>query len=492
MTLQEDRINALEDILTRLHEGASPESVQEDFNRQFSNVSALEIAAMEQQIINGPGPITFEDVLKLCNVHAKMFEGSIEEGEGVDIDHPGHPVRVFKDENLALRSAIMRIDNIITAIEEGEDDPGVYKGLLNQFKLVGQLDVHYERKEKLFFPLLESYGHTAPPKVMWAKDDEIRDLYREALKKIEHLPETKPKDVREAFDAFEYECLEMIFKEESILINILLECLSTADWYQIAQESDAYGYAIIQPTERWEPSPEALEQKQERKQVTPPIQSPQDAHPELLQDAKTNGGQVSMQENLTDQYKFHPVESHVQKIETSKIQTEEGSITISWEPKTKDSQASIDEHTPLDLGNGQLTLFQIKQVLNHLPLEVTFVDEKNVFQYFNDSVEAKEMIFKRTPAQLGRDLEMCHPPQSWPKVSELVEDLRTGRRKQESMWFERKDGVYVYVTYTGTYDEKGEFTGIVETVQDIQPFLNLPSPMKVDLEDLDGQKPEKD
>ena len=166
MSIQQERIDILEDILTRLHHGATPESVQEEFNEHFSSVSAIEIAAMEQQIINGPGPVTFEDVLKLCNVHAKMFQGSVEEGEGSDIEHPGHPVRVFKDENLALRSALMRIDNVLHALEdlpEGEEETaGVYRGLLNQFRLLGQFYNHYERKEKLFFPKLEATGHTTP------------------------------------------------------------------------------------------------------------------------------------------------------------------------------------------------------------------------------------------------------------------------------------------------------------------------------------------
>ena len=245
MSIQQERIDRLENILTRLHHGATPDSVQEEFNERFSSVSAIEIAAMEQQIINSPGPITFEDVLKLCNVHAQMFQGSVEEGEGSDIDHPGHPVRVFKDENLALRSALMRIENVLKALEDlaaGEEETDeIYKGLLNQFKLLGQFFNHYERKEKLFFPKLEATGHTAPPKVMWAKDDEIRDMYKNTLVLIEQLPDVPIAQVRKSYEAFEYEFSEMIFKEEAILLNILLEVLTPADWHQIAQESNFSG-----------------------------------------------------------------------------------------------------------------------------------------------------------------------------------------------------------------------------------------------------------
>ena len=40
----------------------------------------------------------------------------------------------------------------------------------------------------------------------------------------------------------------MIFKEKAILLMILLETSTQDDWLSIAEESDAYGYAIIKKT----------------------------------------------------------------------------------------------------------------------------------------------------------------------------------------------------------------------------------------------------
>ena len=77
--LEQQRIDVLEDILVRLHRGADPDSVQDDFEEHFSEVSAIEIAAMEQQIIFDHGEVTYEDVLKLCNVHARTFENNIQD-----------------------------------------------------------------------------------------------------------------------------------------------------------------------------------------------------------------------------------------------------------------------------------------------------------------------------------------------------------------------------------------------------------------------------
>ena len=57
---------------------------------------------------------------------------------------------------------------------------GTSEALINAIEELQSIDTHYLRKENLFFPYLEQYGITAPPKVMWGVDDEIRLLLNEA------------------------------------------------------------------------------------------------------------------------------------------------------------------------------------------------------------------------------------------------------------------------------------------------------------------------
>ena len=76
-------------------------------------LSALEISMMEHELMSSEDGVTFEDVMSLCNVHANLFKGAIADVEVADADQEGHPVYVFKQENLALRSAILRIRRII-------------------------------------------------------------------------------------------------------------------------------------------------------------------------------------------------------------------------------------------------------------------------------------------------------------------------------------------------------------------------------------------
>ena len=332
------RIEVLRDILLRLHKGESAESVQDEFNEHFSGVSAIEISLMEHELMNSDSGVTFEDVMKLCNVHANLFKGAIKTVEVEDSEHPGHPVQVFKQENLALRAAIIRIRRILdnyANLDDGDTKVAVLKGLFRQLQLLGQFDIHYKRKEELMFPIMEKYGHDAPPKVMWGVDDEIRDLFKLAKEEAEKLPNAEIVVVKEKFEVFVKEFEEMIFKEESILLMILLETFTQDDWLSIAKDSDAYGYAIIRPQEEWIPHREDFET-----QIT-----------------------------SDDSEIIEVSEGELTKI----IQTPEGEFTITYKPKEV-KEETFNRETPQKIGNGYLSLNQIDLILNHLPME----DRKSV------------------------------------------------------------------------------------------------------------------
>ena len=59
------------------------------------------------------------------------------------------------------------------------------------------------------FPIMEKKGITAPPKVMWGVDDQIRELYKDFKKALANEQE----DVLEEFEVVRDELLEMIQKE---------------------------------------------------------------------------------------------------------------------------------------------------------------------------------------------------------------------------------------------------------------------------------------
>lgn len=453
--MTENRIEVLKDILLRLHHGADADSVQEDFNQNFKDVSALEISMMEHELMGDETGITFEDVMGLCNVHANLFKGAVSDVDAPDAEQEGHPVYVFKQENLALRSAMFRIRRIIENYEKPEnadfrDD--LLRGLKFQMGLLGQFDNHYKRKEELFFPLMEQHGHDAPPRVMWGVDDDIRELFQKAQAAVDKLPEVSIAEVSQAFETFAHEFEEMIFKEEAILLMILLEALTQDDWLAIADESDAYGYAIIKPTTKWQPKRESFESEK-----------PGSASATVNSDdsCQTN---AELNDNLL----------------TKVIDMPEGQFTISFTPKKE--KAAVDRTTTQPFGNGYLSVEQANLILNHLPLEISFVNKDDIFQYFNNNTVPKKMVFKRTPSQIGRNVELCHPPKVLDKVKKVFKLLRSGERDKVVMWFKsEKMEKFIHITYAAVRDENGDFQGVLEYVQDIQEFLDIDSDVKRDI-----------
>lgn len=486
------RIEILKDILLKLHHGASPESVQALFNEHFTGVSAIEISLMEHELMNGDHGIGFEDVMKLCNVHANLFKEAIHEVAISDTEQPGHPVHTFKLENVALRAALIRVKRLLTAIKESDTavEDGLLQGLDRQFQLLGQFKRHYDRKEAVIFPIMERYGHEAPPKVMWGVDDEIRELFDRAYQSFQQYPTVPIETTIEQFDIFEIEFLEMIFKEESILLMILLETFSQDDWLQVAAESDFYGYAIIKPEAKWQPERVDFQNQDTAKdenttdndiQKDAPIEASKPEYnqaphkqSEAANSEQNEGAAPSQNEAATPLY--NKVDSPSQNEATTRtIETEDGTFTITFEPKQQ-SKDTISRDQLLPFGNGHLSVEQANLILNHLPIELTFVNKEDIFQYYNDHVPFEEMLFKRNPGQIGRHVELCHPPKLIERVKQVFEVLRSGQQDEVKMWFKRDDQ-FIHITYMAVRNSQGAFEGVLELVQDIQPYFDLETDM---------------
>lgn len=470
------RIEILKDILLKLHHGASPESVQALFNEHFTGVSAIEISLMEHELMNGDHGIGFEDVMKLCNVHANLFKDAIHEVAISDTEQPGHPVHTFKLENVALRAALIRVKRLLTAIKESDTavEDGLLQGLDRQFQLLGQFKRHYDRKEAVIFPIMERYGHEAPPKVMWGVDDEIRELFDRAYQSFQHYPTVPIETTIEQFDIFETEFLEMIFKEESILLMILLETFSQDDWLQVEAESDAYGYAIIKPEAKWQPERVDFQNQDTAKDENTTDNDIQKDAPIEASKPEYNQAPHKLSEAANSEQNEGAAPSQ-NETTTRTIETEDGTFTITFEPKQQ-SKDTISRDQLLPFGNGHLSVEQANLILNHLPIELTFVNKEDIFQYYNDHVPFEEMLFKRNPGQIGRHVELCHPPKLIERVKQVFEVLRSGQQDEVKMWFKRDDQ-FIHITYMAVRNSQGAFEGVLELVQDIQPYFDLETDM---------------
>lgn len=231
--INEEKKNALKDIIIKLHEGLSAEKAKDRFEHEVGNVTSTEIAEMEQSLINeGLSP---EEIKKFCNVHALIFESALQKA-AMPETAASHPICLFKRENRA-------IEKLLETLKNAADKNEITK-LLTTLR---GIETHYERKEQLLFPFLEKNGFMGPSKVMWGKDNEIRDMLKAAWKDLERVtPATLPSFRKNTLGPLIEEVKGMVFKEENILFPTSLEKLDAADWVEILRESEEVGYVFIE------------------------------------------------------------------------------------------------------------------------------------------------------------------------------------------------------------------------------------------------------
>lgn len=257
---REYRQAVLKEIISDLHRGKSVDEVKARFEETFEGVSATEIAELEQALIREGLPV--EEVQRLCDVHATVFKGSINElhrPEKVE-EIPGHPVYTFKLENKELENFLReKLEPHLESFQR-EDKPETVHALKEDLELLRGIDRHYARKENLLFPLLEKYGITAPPKVMWAVDDEIRAAIKEGTNLLTNYTGAK-EQVAKKIKELIGKVREMIFKEENILFPMAINTLAEDEWGAIAEESEEIGFFLARPIVQWRPVKINVEEK---------------------------------------------------------------------------------------------------------------------------------------------------------------------------------------------------------------------------------------
>lgn len=312
------RQEVIKDVIAQLHAGKSVDEVKGKFDEAFGNVSVNEITQAEQALIAEGLPV--QEIQRLCDVHAAVFKGSIEEihQPSDPSEIPGHPVNIFKAENRAIQRLIENIRAQLSAARE----TGISKELADNFEKLGEIDRHYLKKENLLFPYMEKYGVTAPPKVMWGVDDEIRKKLREVRSLL-----NSDADI----DFFKDKAIdlltsigEMIFKEENIMLPMLLENLTQDEWRVVADGSGEFGYCLLPRVPLWK--------------------------------VYDQGAEASKQES-------------------------------SAENNTKGDTGAEDTTGIIRFPTGELREEELVRMLDTLPIDITFVDRDDSVKYFSQNAE---------------------------------------------------------------------------------------------------------
>ena len=219
----ERRRNNLKELILDLHRGEEMGKLQHRFKDILTDVSATEIAEMEQSLISS-GELTAEQVTSLCDLHVLVFKESLDVQQKPE-SIPGHPVHTYMQEN-------DRAEKLIKQLKGTPED----QHALEELK---KITIHYTRLQNQLFPILEKAGITGPSTVMWAKQDQIRKM-------INTVNASNLNDLLQAIE-------DMIYKENNILYPTALENLSEYDWVKVRVGEEEIGYSWVEPGNEWKP-----------------------------------------------------------------------------------------------------------------------------------------------------------------------------------------------------------------------------------------------
>ena len=153
----------LMEIIRRLSSGEFPEALMQQFSQECDTLTQDEVSAVFNQL--GREGVKFQNHPQVVDYYHTIIANKLA-GEMVNQYTPGHPARVYLEENRLLRSLFSRIHQVDPLMER--------ERFQELFQQIARVELHYLRKENQLFPCLERHGWDSPSTHMWAFHDEIR------------------------------------------------------------------------------------------------------------------------------------------------------------------------------------------------------------------------------------------------------------------------------------------------------------------------------
>ncbi len=423
-----EKYTKVKEILKRLHKHESPEQLKEELSKILSTITPWEIGFIEQMLIaDGIKPL---EIAFLCNTHVDLFKDRIVEDKKLLELPNGHPLNTLlresqellnDGEKLTLYANMLRHSNR-TDIKDTLTE--IHRLLVKMFGV----KKHFTRLQMLVFPYLERKGLTAIPRVLWTRQDQLIGLLKASLRILNNLSNNNTKyslgSLAEKLEELAKETVNMVFRETRILYPTLRILLSEGEWAAIRLEEDSIGYYNVSPGDEWKPS-------------TEPILP----------------------------YMIHGIE------DTSVV--EELPKEVRNMLSAERDEYRLIRDNDLKLGEGYLSGEELDAILRTLPVDISFIDKHDRLRYYSLT---SDRIFIRTKTTLGRPVTLCHPPKSVHIVEKIINEFKAGRRDKAEFWI-NMGGRLIYITYYPVRNNRGEYLGTLEVVQDI-----------TDLKKIEGEK----
>ncbi|MDY5858582.1 MAG: DUF438 domain-containing protein [Porphyromonas sp.] len=337
----------------------------------------------------------------------RLFEGIM------DCSRPDlpadHPIMCYYRENDEMRKLLREVERLAPY-------PVIKNEWLGLYDELAKWRTHLSRKQNQLYSILEQKGFDRPTTTMWLLDDFIRDEIRDTRQLIEA-------DKDEEFIAMQktivHDILDLITKEETVLYPTSLAMITPEEFEAMRSGDHEIGFAYIAVTA---PGKQATASKSE--EATEPA---------------LGAGFASELAALLGKY----------------------GLTAGG--------AKSNSEQVLDVATGKLTLEQINLIYQHMPVDISYVDENEIVKFYTDT---EHRVFPRSKNVIGRDVKNCHPRTSVHLVEEIIEKFRSGEEDSVDFWI-NKPGVFIYIYYVAVRDAEGKFRGVLEMMQDCTRIRQL-------------------
>jgi DUF438 domain-containing protein len=395
------RAALLKDYVRRLSHGDSLASVRKDFVTHFQSVDAAEIAKAEQDLIQSGTPV--RDVQKLCDVHSALFHGATQEERIANAEKAVQASSVKKEREIAM-GLLSRIQGHPVGLFSAEN--AVITGRLHEIRAdvasgAGE-EVLQEKLQGLRTVLLAHYAKKG-------------DLIYPLLKTKYDI--SGPADVMWGVD-------DEIRDE----LKVLAEAGTTLPQYM-----DRLEKLLTR----------AGEMVYKERNILLPICA-----------------QFFAEEDWMRMYYELPAYDDAVSGEHPVWNAAEEKCEELKNNRADRMNAVSGGESPIPLGSGHMTASQAEAVLNTIPIELSFIDDKDINCYFN----AGKKLFKRPDTAIGREVYSCHPPKFAAMARQIIDDLRSGAKDSVDVWM-NKGGEPVLVRYMAVRNKDGGFVGTLECVQ---------------------------
>lgn len=407
------------------------ETAKEEIIATFNTITPEEFAYSEQKMKEMG--YTDMEMHEKMNSLIELFKNKIVQEENKLAK--GHPIRTYIEENTATKKLIKEIEEKTERYKE--NGKFIKNEWLEIYDKLYQFNTHLSRKQHQLFSMLEKKGFDRPSRIMWTFDNAVRDNINSAIRMLNEENVDEKVFFEQQSIAIEL-TLDIMDKEEQILYPTSLKLISEDEFKQMRKGDDEIGYCLIEkPTEFYFIDKE--EEKIKEKIIENKV------------------------ENMSGNNFMNDLAGLLQKY----------GMTGN---KEEDQSNENLENKIFDVKQGKLTLEQINLIFQHMPVDLSYVDENDLVKFYSDT---KHRVFPRSAGVIGRNVKNCHPAESVDSVMEIIDNFRSGKQDEIDFWIQTPKGNFIYIYYVAVRDENGKFRGVLEMMQDATKIRSLTGQRKI-------------